>query len=128
MLNTDEITIKDEQDFELCSDDDIEDVLPDTQKTMRVSLKGMAKSVTAISQSPSVQLASLSSTSASVVQSPSILSQVGNINISQPQKFGVNEKVLLVDAFIKPGRIVKPYEIAMVDENHIQLRLRCPQL
>ncbi len=44
MSINDEITIKDEDEFELCSDDDIQDVLPDQQKTMKVTLKGMGLS------------------------------------------------------------------------------------
>lgn len=124
----DEIIIKDESDFELCSDDDIQDVLPDQQKTMKVILKGMGQSILSSSvissQQPSL-----------IAQNPSVISQSSQVAASNPVVPPpavayqlAADKPFLVDAFVKPGRLVKPYEIVPCDEKKIQIKFICPQL
>ena len=74
---------------------------------MKVMLKGMGNQASSIPQQ----------VMAPVVQNPPAniqASQVGSLAPSNSQ-IGGNQQVLLVDAYIKPGRTVNPFEIAPCD-------------
>ena len=74
---------------------------------MKVVLKGLSAS---IQSTQSVQLSA-----PIVAQTAPVVSQPSQLGVSAPSVIGGNDKVFLVDAFVKPNRMVKPFELAPCD-------------
>lgn len=112
--DTQEIELRDKQLFELCSDDEIDDVVPEQEKNIIVTIKGEAK------KEPSV-----------VVGVPPVAPAPPVVGVSAPVAAPVvvaPAATKLSDCQLKPTKLVQPFEPEKHDEHHFQMKFTCPQL